>query len=128
MTDKQEHILMHTLGLRPDIRRGDAYRNHYVAGEGHHSWDALLGLVDLGMMAIVPSSLLAPGDTCFCCTEAGKLEAQRIYHERLPKLTRSQARYRDWRAISDAYPDLTFGDFLKMGGLAGWRRSWGVCP
>lgn len=34
MINNQLKLLHHTLGLRPDMR--EPYRNHFVAGPGHH--------------------------------------------------------------------------------------------
>ena len=45
---QQIELLHHTLGLSPRCR--EPYRNHFVAGPGHHAQADLLELVRLGLM------------------------------------------------------------------------------
>lgn len=71
---EQLEILWHTLGIRPEMR--DPYRNHYVAGYGHHAMDVLTALVTLGLMAIGKTPAFCDAkDIVFYCTEAGKTVA-----------------------------------------------------
>lgn len=70
-TEHQLHLLHHTLGVRPDQRK--PYRNHYVAGPGHHSQSDLEQLEAAGLMEhATPPRFLADGDVVFRVTEAGR--------------------------------------------------------
>jgi len=48
ITKDEKELMLHALGL-PNERKL-AYRNHYVAGVGHHSWGLLQSLVDKGFI------------------------------------------------------------------------------
>jgi hypothetical protein len=48
VTKEEKLILLHTLGLPNPSKL--SYRNHYVAGKDHHSWELLQSLVDKGLM------------------------------------------------------------------------------
>lgn len=75
ITSNQLAVLHHTLGLRPNQR--NAYRNHFVAGHGHHDTLHLEALVAAGLMARVKApAFLADGDEVFACTPAGKEYAE----------------------------------------------------
>lgn len=64
-------LLHHALGVRPDHRT--PFRNHFVAGEGHHDMPDLVKLVDAGYMVSRPApAFCAPGDMVFHVTEAGE--------------------------------------------------------
>jgi hypothetical protein len=46
--DPQERdMIKHTLGLD---YKDEPFRNHYIADEGHHSWDTLQALISKGYM------------------------------------------------------------------------------
>lgn len=102
-SQQQIELLHHTLGLSP--RRREPYRNHFVAGPGHHAQADLLELVRLGLMerARAPSFLDAD-DQVFRVTDAGKAVAQQELPDP-PKLTR----YLEW--IESDCP-CSFGDWL----------------
>lgn len=75
ITSNQLAVLHHTLGLRPTQR--NAYRNHFVAGHGHHDTPHLEALVTAGLMVRVKSpGFLGEGDEVFSCTPAGKEYAE----------------------------------------------------
>lgn len=96
ISSKQLNLLHHTLGLRPDQRQ--PYRNHFVAGPGHHDQADLLALVCAGLMTREPApKFCAPGDEVFRCTEDGAEYAL----ERLPKPPK-RTRY-------DEYLDADYG-------------------
>ena len=64
-------VLHHTLGLRVDKRL--PYRNHFVAGPGHHDMPALEGLESIGLMARRPAPKFCDeGDIVFIATQAGQ--------------------------------------------------------
>jgi hypothetical protein len=79
MTDKEFDIIGHSLGVnvyhaRKSKKKKDKklpieyYRNYYQAGEGHHSWNELLHLHEIGLM----SRRELFGQTVFHVTEEGK--------------------------------------------------------
>lgn len=64
-------LLHHTLGLTPEHR--NPFRNHFMAGAGHHDQAELLELEAAGLMAQGRTpSFCDDGDMLFMCTEAGK--------------------------------------------------------
>lgn len=101
-------VMQHALGL-DHYGRGQAYRNHYCAGPGHHSFDACKKLVADGLMQEHPASALSGGDTVFTVTRSGR-EHVRDHSPKPPKLTRSQRRYRDYLAADCG---LTFSEYLR---------------
>jgi hypothetical protein len=103
-------VLQHALGL-DEYGRGEPYRNHYVAGTGHHSWDLLMSHVEAGRMVRHEPRAIFGGDSnyCFTVTEAGK-QFVREQSPKPPKMTRSQRRY---QAFLDADCGLSFGEWLK---------------
>ena len=72
--DKSLHVLQHALGL-DDYGQGEAYRNHYVCGPGHHGYDLCMAHVEAGRMVRSEPREKSPEPT---------------------KLTRAQKRYREW--------------------------------
>lgn len=70
-SDRQLEVLHHTLGVTPERR--EPYRNHYVAGAGHHSQHILLELVAAGFMTEAPAPrFLADGDQVYRVTDVGR--------------------------------------------------------
>jgi len=62
--------------LRNTLGNPTCFRNHFVAGDGHHDMDDILELVKEGYMKeINPPSFLGEGQRVFIVTEKGKLEA-----------------------------------------------------
>ena len=79
-TDRQIGLLHHTLGLRPDQR--EPYRNHFLAGPGHHDMPDLEALETAGLIKRTnPPSFCREQDILFCVTDAGK----NLAIERLPE-------------------------------------------
>lgn len=117
--DQSLHVLQHALGL-DDYGRGDggrhpfnAYRNHFVTGDAGASFDLCTAHVDSSRMERHGPSPMYGGDGyCFTVTDAGR-EYVRDTSPKPPKSKRSAQRYREWLRVSDVYPDLTFGDWLK---------------
>lgn len=108
ITSNQLAVLHHTLGLRPNQR--NAYRNHFVAGHGHHDKPHLEALVSAGLMVRVQSpGFLGEGDEVFACTSAGKEYAE----EHLPmpppppKLTK-------FDEFQDADTGYSFAEYLGI--------------
>jgi len=113
INDKALQILFHTLGLRPEAHKLECYRNHYVAGEGHPAQGRLKELESKGLMKQLRSpAFLAPGDTTWAATEAGKELAMREAVAREPKQTRGQRRYARWL---ESESPMEFGEWLKAG-------------
>lgn len=68
---QQIRLLQHTLGL--DDERRVPYRNHFVAGPGHHDMLDLEGLEAKGLMQRVRKpSFLEDGDIVFAVTDVGR--------------------------------------------------------
>ena len=88
MTKSQLDILQHALGV-DKYGRGEMYRNHFCAGGDDEA--TCRELVALGYMTTFTRSYL-PYYNC-TVTEAGNAEMLAASHK-LPKLTRSQERYR----------------------------------
>ena len=100
-------ILQHALGL-DQYGRGTFYRNHYVAGPGHHSFDECRALTDAGLMEDHGTSSLYGGDHCFTVTDAGRRYI-REHSPQPPKLTRNQRRY---QRFLDADTGMSFREWL----------------
>jgi hypothetical protein len=82
------HLLHHTLGLRPDHR--ESYRNHFVAGPGHHDQPDLEALELAGLMKRAPTpGFCEAADVVFVCTKAGKEYAINNLPPESPKPRRS---------------------------------------
>lgn len=124
-TSYQISLLQHTIGVHPGQRV--PHRNHFVAGPGHHDLRHLDQLVAAGLMKALRSpAFLAPGDTVFAATDAGKAAALQQLPPP-PKLTR----YKEFRR---ADYDGSFGEFLcgsrlpkfetreARGNFPAWRR------
>ena len=108
VTTQQVGLLHHTLGLRVDSRT--PYRNHFVADAGHHDMPNLQALVGLGLMALSTTPKFCnASDIVFHVTDAGKALAIEMLPP-VPKLTRSQQRYRDWIREDG---EMRFGEWLR---------------
>lgn len=110
------HVLQHALGRdeygqRPRGRTDD-YRNHYCAGEGHHSFDVCRAAVAQGLMTERAPCEISGGDFIFVVTEAGKAWVDAT-SPRPPKVSRSKARYLAYLRSADADVGVTFGKWLK---------------
>lgn len=70
INDECVRLLRHTLGLN---RSHEAYRNHFVASDGHSDMPNLLFLEQHGLMARAKTpGFLDPDTIVFVATEAGK--------------------------------------------------------
>ncbi|KVO11760.1 hypothetical protein [Burkholderia ubonensis] len=103
ITTHQIELLHHTLGLRIDRR--ESYRNHFVAGPGHHDMPDLEALEGAGLMARVPSpKFLGPDDVVFMVTDDGFLLAL----DALPEPSK-RTRYDDFMDYDGC---ISFGEYL----------------
>lgn len=102
-TKHQLQLLQHTLGVRAEQRT--PYRNHFVAGAGHHDMPDLEVLESLGLMGRgrTPGFCNA-SSIVFCTTDAGSALALEMLPAP-PKLTR----YREYLACDSAE---SFGEYL----------------
>jgi hypothetical protein len=64
----------------------------------------------MGLMRQQAGGPLTGGDDAFFVTDAGK----KVALDGLPKLSRSQERYRRWLDVADV-TNQSFGDYLKAG-------------
>ena len=109
MTAEQLGLLQHSLGV-DQHGRGRMYRNFFCAGGSDEQ--VCRELIDLGYMKQHRTTEMLPYFNC-SVTEAGKV-AMLAESPKPPKLTPGQQRYRKWLDVADCYPDMTFGDWLKM--------------
>lgn len=108
ITSNQLAVLHHTLGLRPNQR--NAYRNHFVAGRGHHDTPHLEALVTAGLMVRVKTpGFLRDDDEVFSCTDLGKAYALANLPEMPPPAKRS--RYQEYQ---DADCGHSFSEWLGI--------------
>ncbi|QRI88698.1 hypothetical protein JQN63_20420 [Delftia lacustris] len=105
-TPQQVRLLQHTLGLSEHQRR--SYRNHFVAGPGHHDMPDLESLESLGLMARVHTPAFCDADDIvFVTTTAGAALA--LEHLPEPPPPAKQTQYRQWL---DADTGCTFREWL----------------
>ena len=109
LTARQRDILGHALGMnyRPRVDR-----NYYCASLRDGAPPAeIAGLVSHALL--VPGRAINDGqDRYYYVTDVGIAVATLAFPPPKP-LTRSQARYQRYLQIHDAYPDLTFREFLQ---------------
>ena len=99
------HILQHSLGLTDPYAKGRMYRNYYAAGPEEPTLDAL---VEKGLMVRGRTYNEGTGQY-YHVTEDGK----KVALENMPKPPSKKARrYSRFLNAKDAYPDLTFKEFL----------------
>ena len=105
-TPQQVRLLQHTLGLSEHQRR--SYRNHFVAGPGHHDMPDLESLEIQGLMARVRTpAFCEERDIVFVTTTAGAALA--LEHLPEPPPPAKQTQYRQWL---DADTGCTFREWL----------------
>lgn len=109
LTRAHEDILLHTLGVdrREGFAEAEPWRNRYYPGG-----DDVRLCAELESAGLMRSSKY-PDGTVYHATEVGIAEARRI----APRVIHSpgRRRYRAWLKAADAFPDWTFGDWLKAG-------------
>lgn len=113
--DKQMHVLCHTLGLSSGATpsRRKPHRNHYVAGDGHHSMDAIVALIGLGLMEERRRPGFIPTEhRVFAATDAGRAAAVADVERRWAEVPRGKKRYLMW--LRSEIP-MSFGEFLRRG-------------
>lgn len=114
---KSMHILRHSLGLNAK-GHGKMYRNHYVAGPGHHSYEHLLSLVKSGHLEKGdPCNFLPKGDEVFYVTDKG----QAVAFVPEPPLPPAKRRWKTYRELKEVMPDLPFRLFLTDPDFAQYR-------
>jgi len=101
--------LLHMLGLDADHR--EPWRNHYVTGGDAPEIDALVaaGLVE----PVAAPRFLDATDRVYRATAEGERQARIENRRRNPPPSPAKRRYLAWLRLSDAWPDLTFADFLR---------------
>lgn len=75
LIEKEREIIRHTLGLD---HSKSAYRNHYVATEGHLAYDVLESLVKRGFMVKTEHDWTGE-DRIYCCTEKARELVAAVY-------------------------------------------------
>ena len=108
MSNDEIQVLLHTLGINIDSPGG--YRNHFVAGDGHHSEAALIALCTSGLMEERQRPLfIGSTDRLYVATAKGKRIAETLRPK--PRRTRSQRRYDRYLRVADL---MTFREFIKQ--------------
>lgn len=108
ITPKQIDILQHSLGLSK--RHDKPYRNYYAVYADSDAIEDLDALVKAGLMAKGGKSPVNSDMVYYYVTDEGR----KVAFEHLPKdtRTRGQKRYERFQNAKDAFPDLTFKQFL----------------
>ena len=104
VVDRENEILQHSLGIDRVTRV--PWRNYYCAEDGASDLEALVsaGLMERGR------TINDERDRIYIVTTEGTKRAVAA----LPKpLSRGQLRYRRYLDAKDAYPDMTFRQFLE---------------
>jgi hypothetical protein len=105
---EQLQILQHALGV-DKFGQGEQYRNRFCAGG--RDIDICLQLIEMDYMVQHQTTEMLPYFNC-SVTEEG-IAAMLAESPKAPKLTPGRKRYAEWLNVSDCYPDMTFGDWLK---------------
>lgn len=105
--------LQHALGVDAH-GQGEQYRNHFVCGEGHHSYAACCAAVEQGLMRRREVAAYSSNGSCFHVTDVGRAWMT-ANSPPPPKLTRGQARYLAWLRIADVTGE-SFIAFLRRQG------------
>lgn len=126
LTKEEKHILLHTLGLeniqfyeKEKIEK--PYRNGFYTSYKEKDFKIIKNLIDKGLM-YDSKVTFKEGDTYFCATKNGILLAQKLALESIPKLTRSQKRY---RLYLHSESDEGFGNWLKNSYWDDYRKRNG---
>jgi hypothetical protein len=100
---EEQSLMVHTLGLN---YKDKSFRNHYVAGNDHHSISIINNLVEKGYMYKMHNF---SGDY-YCCTDSVKRFLEGEIEKSKPKLTRSQKRYKLYLSCDCVE---SYGEWLK---------------
>ena len=105
LTPAQLHTLRHMLGINtPEDRDPKSYRNHYAAGQGDHE------LAELERLGAVEFRGERYGLKFYSCTDRGRETA--IKSHKAIRYGKPRSVYLRFLKVADAYPDLTFKEFL----------------
>ena len=92
ITKEEKSILFHTLGLN---YKPISFRNHFVASKNHSDYKTLESLREKGLMELGKAPSFCPeSDILYHVTTKGKEIAISEKKKSIPKLTRSQKRYK----------------------------------
>ncbi len=129
MNKHQLHILQHALGLDDYGRDGKCalcpaktYRNHYITDDNDDSGAMCNEMVASGLMERHAPRAISGEKPIFTVTEAGRAYI-REHSPKPPRLSAGQARYQEWLDVSDAFPGLSFGDWLRRCASASGRAG-----
>lgn len=108
MSTEELHILFHSIGL-DDNGHGREYRNHFATSPESQDGILCIHLCAKGLMIDQGEQSMWGGMHCYCVTDKGKAFV-RSHAKPLPKLSRSQQRYRNFL---HADCGMTFGEYIK---------------
>ncbi len=119
LTPAHEHILLHALGVsRREGFTKEPFRNWY--GPGGVDVIRCRELAEAGLMREGRRGTSEVCGPTYHVTEAGIAEAKLIASP--VKLAPGRRRYLLWLRVGDAFPDLSFGEWLKAGY---WKQEHG---
>jgi len=127
LTKQEQHILLHTLGLSniqfyEKEKIHEPYRNRFYTSYDCDDYKIIKDLIEKELMYDTQRSW-EEDRSYFCATEKGIELAQRIALENIPKMTRSQKRY---RLYLHSEADEKFRDWIKNSYWDEYRKRNGV--
>jgi hypothetical protein len=116
LSNEQLHTLRHMLGINtPDDKIPKSYRNYAAVTPGDPEY------IELAKIGAVEMYMALHRYNYYRCTEAGKLAAMRSHRDiRKSKAARAYMKFLD---VRDAYPDLTFKEFITSPEFARARKE-----
>lgn len=116
LTDEQLRILRHMLGIDlPREREPEPYRDYYCASRGDAE------LAELARLGAVRLFRQCEHYDWYCTTETGRAAA--IASHRRIRYPKPRRVYCKFLQVSDAFPDLTFREFLTNPDFAETRAK-----
>lgn len=115
-SDAEASVLRHMLGIdKPDEREPVPYRDYYCANPSDPQLAAMAG------KGFVELYSRHGGYAWYRCTPTGRHAA--IVSHRVIRYSKGKRLYSRYLAASDAYPDLTFKEFLTSNHFREARRN-----
>ena len=110
LSPDESDLLLHSLGLTK-FNSLDMYRNYFITNSDTEDYRICMSLVSKKLMS-PPRNMIYSGTIYFSVNNEG-IKVGKFIADKKFKLTASQKRYRKWLQYTEAFPDITFGEFLK---------------